>query len=42
LQFLGFQAVTEAEGVGFEPTEAFTSPVFKTQFKASLERLFGV
>ena len=26
----GFAAMDETEGVGFEPTEALTSPVFKT------------
>ena len=27
---LGLSRLGKAEGVGFEPTEAFTSPVFKT------------
>ena len=27
---LGFALMDETEGVGFEPTEALTSPVFKT------------
>ena len=27
---LGFALIDETEGVGFEPTEALTSPVFKT------------
>ena len=27
---LGLRRLEKAEGVGFEPTEAFTSPVFKT------------
>ena len=30
LQYSGFEAVTETEGVGFEPTDPFGSPVFKT------------
>lgn len=30
LQYSGFEAVTETEGVGFEPTDPCGSPVFKT------------
>ena len=30
LQYSGLEAVTETEGVGFEPTDPFGSPVFKT------------
>lgn len=29
-QLSALMTVLKAEGVGFEPTEAFTSPVFKT------------
>ena len=32
---LGFQALTGTEGVGFEPTEAFTSLVFKTRCRGN-------
>ena len=30
LQYCVFEAVTETAGVGFEPTDPFGSPVFKT------------